>query len=66
MALGQGATMSLPTWALFMKKCYDDPDLEISQEKFEVPDGITVQLECDEEADTSSTESQELEDENEF
>lgn len=65
-ALGQGATMSLPTWALFMKKCYDDPDLEISQEKFEVPDGITVQLECDEEADTPSTESQELEDENEF
>jgi penicillin-binding protein 1A len=34
---GQGATMSLPSWALFMKKCYADPTLNISQEDFEKP-----------------------------
>ncbi|WP_139956987.1 penicillin-binding protein 1A [Flavicella sediminum] len=43
---GQGATMSLPTWALFMRKCYADPDLNISQEDFEKPENLTVQVDC--------------------
>ena len=29
---GQGATMALPIWGLFMKKCYKDPDLNVSKE----------------------------------
>ncbi|MDG1804335.1 transglycosylase domain-containing protein [Flavicella sp.] len=44
---GQGATMSLPTWALFMRKCYADPTLNISQEEFEKPDHIGIQLDCE-------------------
>lgn len=44
---GQGATMSLPTWALYMKKCYADPDLNISQEDFEKPDHVSIQLDCE-------------------
>jgi penicillin-binding protein 1A len=43
---GQGATMSLPTWALYMKKCYADPDLNISQEDFEKPEHVSIQLDC--------------------
>ncbi|MEE3226342.1 MAG: transglycosylase domain-containing protein, partial [Bacteroidota bacterium] len=28
---GQGATMALPIWAVFMKKCYEDEELKISK-----------------------------------
>ena len=34
---GQGATMSLPIWGLFMKKCYEDEELQVSKEDFEEP-----------------------------
>jgi len=36
-AFGQGATMALPIWAIYMKSLYENPDLEISQEEFEAP-----------------------------
>lgn len=37
-ALGQGANMSLPVWAIFMKKVYADPSLKVLQsDKFEAP-----------------------------
>ena len=45
--LGQGATMSLPTWALFMKKCYADKTLNISQEEFEKPEDLSINIDCD-------------------
>ena len=41
---GQGATMSLPSWALFMKKCYADATLNISQEDFEKPEKLTIKI----------------------
>lgn len=45
---GQGATTALPIWANFMKRCYADPDLEISQEPFAKPDyPMTIELNCD-------------------
>lgn len=47
-AEGQGATMSLPTWALFMKKCYADPTLTISQEDFEKPEYVGINTNCGE------------------
>lgn len=43
---GQGATMSLPTWALFMKKCYADPRLKISKQDFEKPEVFTIPIDC--------------------
>ena len=46
---GQGATMSLPTWALYMKKLYADPDLNISQEDFERPEYVGIAINCGEE-----------------
>lgn len=44
---GQGATMSLPTWALFMQKCYQDKTLNISKEDFEKPSQeLTININC--------------------
>jgi penicillin-binding protein 1A len=43
---GQGATMALPTWALFMKKCYEDKTLKISKEDFIRPEELTINLDC--------------------
>ena len=38
--MGQGATMALPIWAIFMKKVYADPSLGIDPEAvFDLPDG---------------------------
>ncbi|WP_395046233.1 penicillin-binding protein 1A [Flavobacterium sp.] len=45
-ANGQGATMALPIWALFMKKCYADPNLHVSKEKFERPKDLTINVDC--------------------
>ncbi len=39
-AYGQGATVALPTWALFMRKCYSDSSLNVSSEAFPAPDGM--------------------------
>jgi penicillin-binding protein 1A len=41
--------MALPIWALYMKRNYADPDLEISKEPFEVPDNLTIDLDCSKE-----------------
>ena len=39
--------MSLPTWAIFMRKCYEDPTLNISKEDFEKPENpISIRLDC--------------------
>ncbi|WP_440068466.1 penicillin-binding protein 1A [Tenacibaculum discolor] len=43
---GQGATMSLPTWAMFMRKCYEDKTLEVSKGDFEKPKDISINLDC--------------------
>ncbi|QOD60017.1 transglycosylase domain-containing protein [Polaribacter haliotis] len=45
-AKGQGATMSLPSWALFMQKCYADKTLKISKEDFEKPDNLSININC--------------------
>lgn len=46
LAAGQGATMALPIWGLFMKKCYADPSLNVSKEEFEKPKGLTIKVDC--------------------
>ncbi|WBX71155.1 transglycosylase domain-containing protein [Tenacibaculum retecalamus] len=44
---GQGAAMSLPTWALFMQKCYADKTLNISQTDFEKPSQkLSIEINC--------------------
>lgn len=39
-ALGQGANMALPIWALYMKKVFADNSLQISKGDFDKPEGI--------------------------
>jgi penicillin-binding protein 1A len=43
---GQGAAMALPIWALYHKKCYADKTLNVSQEEFEIPKDISIELDC--------------------
>jgi penicillin-binding protein 1A len=43
---GQGATMALPSWAIFMRKCYADKSLNISKDDFERPQNVTINLNC--------------------
>ena len=45
-AYGQGATMSLPIWGLFMNKCYEDEELQVSKEDFEEPENLSIELDC--------------------
>ncbi|WP_420571354.1 penicillin-binding protein 1A [Kordia sp.] len=44
---GQGASMALPIWAVFMKKCYADKSLSISDGKFPKPEEeMTINVDC--------------------
>ena len=43
---GQGATAALPIWGIFMKKCYNDPTLEVSKENFERPKDLNIKVDC--------------------
>ena len=47
-AFGQGATMALPIWAVYMKNLYKNPDLGISIQDFEVPENLSIVIECEE------------------
>ncbi|MDG1403723.1 transglycosylase domain-containing protein [Polaribacter sp.] len=53
---GQGATMSLPSWALFMKKCYADKTLNISKEDFEKPENLSINIKCEEKLEEDKNE----------
>ena len=46
-AYGQGATMALPIWAMYMKKLYEDPLLEISLDSFPAPKKVSIPLDCE-------------------
>ena len=54
---GQGASMSLPIWALYHKLLYADENLEVSQKEFPKPANLTIELDCDklEEKDNDDT-----------
>ncbi|MCW5516306.1 penicillin-binding protein 1A [Muriicola sp. Z0-33] len=43
---GQGASMALPIWGLYMKKNYANEDLGISQEEFPEPEELSINVDC--------------------
>jgi penicillin-binding protein 1A len=44
---GQGATISLPVWGIYMRKCYGNPALGISKSDFERPiEPLSIELNC--------------------
>lgn len=65
-ALGQGANMALPIWALYMKKAYADKSLKLSQEDFAVPRGMNAHIDCKETIKTKGEAPEEEEDEDFF
>lgn len=46
LSYGQGASMALPIWALYMKKNYANEEIGVSKEAFEVPDEMSIDLDC--------------------
>ena len=54
---GQGASMALPIWAMYMKSCYADESLDVSKGEFEEPTRLSIRVECKEE-------DEEIQDEN--
>lgn len=65
---GGGATMSLPTWAIFMRKCYEDKSLNISKKDFEEPENLSINVDCSkhEEAKDEKNEGDKIEDADDF
>lgn len=45
-AYGQGASMALPIWGLYMRQNYQDPELFVSQEDFERPEELSIRVDC--------------------
>lgn len=62
---GQGATMALPIWGLFMQKCYNNNNLNISKDTFEKPKNLSIQVDCSVKKETDSIQNNVL-DLNEF
>jgi len=62
---GQGATMALPIWALYMKKCYADKDLQVSTGSFKRPEMLKINVDCygqdEESTDPEKKEEEDLE-----
>ena len=53
---GQGASMALPIWGIYMKSCYADETLEISMEEFEEPENLSIRVDCSEKGETNPLE----------
>lgn len=60
---GQGASMALPIWALFLQKVQADPKVKLTERQFERPMGITKRLDCDETVSEAEAEKMDEEDE---
>jgi penicillin-binding protein 1A len=45
-AYGQGASMALPIWGLYMKACYADKTLNVSKDEFEKPSELSINIDC--------------------
>jgi penicillin-binding protein 1A len=58
---GQGASMALPIWGLYMKQNYENPDLEVSLADFERPEELSIRVDCNKPVEEEE-ENQELED----
>ncbi len=52
---GQGASMALPIWGVFMKKCYNDSSLSVSKGAFQAPKNLRIPVDCNSINTNSST-----------
>ena len=44
---GQGATMALPMWGIYMKEVYKNEDLGISDKEFTKPKNLAIEVDCE-------------------
>ena len=44
---GQGATMALPIWGMYMRSCYEDTELNISKGEFKKPKNLSIEVDCE-------------------
>ncbi|MFD1094457.1 penicillin-binding protein 1A [Salegentibacter chungangensis] len=44
---GQGATMALPIWGIYMKSLYNDEEVKVSKEEFPKPEVVTIETNCE-------------------
>ena len=65
-AYGQGATMALPIWGIYMKKVYNDKQLNISKEDFPKPENLTIAIDCSTYGKRTTGEEESLPDELDF
>jgi len=63
---GQGATMALPIWALYYKKLYADPQLNISTDEFERPENLSIEIDCDKLSEEETNKNNSIDDDPEF
>jgi len=63
---GQGASMALPIWGLYMKACYADETLNISTSDFEKPTKLSINVECIAEDEGDLKDHSDAEDEVDF
>ncbi|MEO9480694.1 MAG: transglycosylase domain-containing protein [Maribacter dokdonensis] len=54
---GQGASMALPIWGLYMTKNYADEELGISKEDFVKPENMSIEIDCDKFVEGTNIES---------
>lgn len=54
---GQGATMALPIWGMYMKDVYADDKLDISKDDFERPENLSIEINCDNYGQRKSSQS---------
>lgn len=57
-AYGQGATMALPIWGMYMKSCYADEDLDVSTGNFVRPANLSIETDCSKWRETNTNEQQ--------
>src|SRR5690606_23856294 len=43
---GQGASMALPIWGIYMKSCYEDKTLDVSTAGFAAPSNLSINVDC--------------------
>lgn len=58
---GQGASMALPIWALYMNSNYADEELGVSAEEFVEPEELSINIDCSKASEDTEIE-QDLED----
>ncbi|MDZ7613990.1 MAG: transglycosylase domain-containing protein [Flavobacteriaceae bacterium] len=63
---GQGATMALPIWALYMRKCYADKDLQVSKGSFKRPEVLNITVDCSGQAEEGTDPENKKEEDLEF